>query len=511
MIDNSAMNYHTTMKGGALLHCVKVVAFLLVCFILNGCNDATTGSGVLDGAQISGSERPNIILIMTDDQGWFDVGFNGNTEIITPNLDKLASKGVILDRFYSASAVCSPTRASVITGRNPLRMGIPYANIGHMKDEEITLPELLKRKGYTTAHFGKWHLGTFTKSELDSNRGGKPKYEEDYSIPSQHGYDTFFCTESKVPTYDPMVYPAKFLQGESKRYGWRAVENGATVNYGAAYWKSEHQKETDNVRGDDSRIIMDRVIPFVEGATQDSSPFFTTIWFHTPHLPVVSDSLHRSMYDHLSLEQQIYYGAISAMDEQVGRLWDKLESLEVSENTLIFFCSDNGPENKTPGSAGIFRGRKRSLYEGGVRVPAFVVWEAEIEKGKRTAYPMVTSDYLPTILEILDMDYPHNRPLDGISVWKAIKGQQEVREEPIGFICSPGLSWMTHQYKLIGNEKGENYELYDLLNDKSETNDLMYVRPELAYQMKSDLNAWLKSVENSGKGLDYEVIESSDE
>ena len=165
------------------------------------------------------SQNPNIILIMSDDQGWYDVGFNGNNEIRTPNIDKLATKGVIFDRFYSASAVCSPTRASVITGRNPLRINVPTANEGHMKVEEITLPEILKERGYSTGHFGKWHLGTLTQLTIDSNRGGKEKFLKDYSIPSMHGYDEYFCSESKVPTFDPMVYPALFEKGESKHYG----------------------------------------------------------------------------------------------------------------------------------------------------------------------------------------------------------------------------------------------------------------------------------------------------
>jgi len=118
-------------------------------------------------------QKPNIILIMTDDQGWFDAGFNGNVDIKTPWIDSLASEGIIFDRFYSASAVCSPTRASFLTGRNPLRMNIPFANSGHMLVEEITIPEILMEEGYSTGHFGKWHLGTLTKSVHDANRGGE--------------------------------------------------------------------------------------------------------------------------------------------------------------------------------------------------------------------------------------------------------------------------------------------------------------------------------------------------
>ena len=132
-------------------------------------------------AQISEKKKPNIILVMTDDLGWGDTGFNGNKKIITPNIDKLASNGVILDRFYSASAVCSPTRASVMTGRNPYRTDVPHANQGHLKEGEITIAEILKEQGYATGHFGKWHLGTLTKKSRDGNRGGKLKNLQHYT------------------------------------------------------------------------------------------------------------------------------------------------------------------------------------------------------------------------------------------------------------------------------------------------------------------------------------------
>jgi len=442
---------------------------------------------------------------MSDDHGWLDTGFNGNDKIKTPNMDALADNGIIFDRFYSASAVCSPTRASVITGRNPLRMDIPYANSGHMKREEITLPEILRDHGYSTAHFGKWHLGTLTQNIPDANRGGKPEFKEDFSIPTMHGYDSYFCTESKVPTYDPMIYPTSFIEGENKRFGWRATGNtDKSLEYGTAYWTAENQKETHNLKGDDSRVIMDRVIPFIENAHKQQIPFFTTIWFHTPHLPVVSDSSHRQMYNNLGLREQIYYGAITAMDEQIGRMWQRLEALGIDENTVLFYCSDNGPEVDTPGSAGHFRDRKRSLYEGGIRVPAFVIWKNQLSAGKRLDFPVVTSDYLPTILELLDLDYPSERPLDGMSVLGAMHGNLLQREKPIGFICRPKMSWVANQYKLIGPLDGSQFELYDLLNDHSEMENIIKEFPDIANKMQDELSAWLKSVERSKHGKDYD-------
>lgn len=472
--------------------------FLLFLFAGIGCFSCS------EPAQLEDIRRPNIILIMADDLGWFDVGFNGNNKVKTPNIDLLASNGIIFDRFYAASAVCSPTRASLITGRNPLRTDIPYANEGRMKDEEITIPEILRKEGYSSAHFGKWHLGTLTRSVPDANRGGIAEYHNAYTIPSDHGYDHFFCTESKVPTYDPMIYPLTFAEGESLTFGWRAVNNmDSTAAYGTAYWVGENQKEETNLSGDDSRVMMDRVIPFIENSIQEEKPFFLTVWFHAPHLPVVCDSIHRSYYKKLDLAEQLYYGSISAMDEQIGRLWGKLVEHDIREETIIFFCSDNGPETDTPGHAGKFRERKRSLYEGGVRVPAFVIWKDHLRKRKRIDYPVVTSDYMPTILELLNLEYPAERPLDGISIMGALEGRDKHRTEPIGFICRPKVSWVNDRYKLIGDTSLGNLELYDLLHDKAERKNIIEKYPQVAEQMKMELSLWLQSVENSKQGMDY--------
>lgn len=472
---------------------MKNLLKLLIFAIISFCSCTTTSL-----------ESPNIILLMTDDQGWFDAGFNGNAKIRTPNLDMLAAEGIILDRFYSGSAVCSPTRASVITGRNPLRINIPDANSGHMKEQEITLPEILKEKGYSTGHFGKWHLGTLTKLTRDANRGGIEKHLDHFSIPSMHGYDEYFCTESKVPTYSPMLIPAEFDDGESKRYGWKAREAGEmTEQFGTAYWTEVEEKERTNLEGDDTRVIMDRAIPFIEKAANEGKPFFTTIWIHTPHLPVVSNLEHRKLYDKMDLQEQIYFGALTAMDEQVGRLWSKLGELGIRQETIIWFCSDNGPENETPGSAGEFRERKRSLYEGGLRVPAFVVWEKQLDGGKRVNFPSVTSDYLPTILDILDIDYPDDRPVDGESIWGLLTGDQTERDNPIGFIYKQKISWVNNQYKLISLDNGESFELYNLINDRAETNNLSSTEPEIASEMKEELLTWMHSVEQSKKGHDY--------
>jgi arylsulfatase A-like enzyme len=449
--------------------------------------------------------RPNVLLIMCDDLGWGDTGFNGNEVVKTPHLDALAGKGVVLNRFYAASPVCSPTRASCITGRHPERMGIHTANSGHLPPEEITLPELLRTAGYATGHFGKWHLGTLTAMVEDANRG-QPRDYQHYSLPTANGYDTYFCTESKVPTWDPMFKPAVFdtTKGESLHYGWAAREEGEPVEtYGTFYWSGPEELVLDNLQGDNSRIIMDRVIPFVQQSVQAQKPFFSTVWFHTPHLPVSTSAHYRSLYPDLPYSQQLYYGTITAMDEQVGRLWTELERLGVADNTMLWFCSDNGPENRTPGSSGPYRERKRSLYEGGVRVPAFCVWPDQLAGGSQTEAPIFTSDYLPTILQYLEINYPDDRPLDGVDVRALLTGERTIRNAPMGFWFNNRRSWLTDRYKLISTDAGKSYELYDLQLDAAEKHNIAAENPLLVEQMKVSLLTWWLSVSNSEQGGDY--------
>ena len=453
---------------------------------------------------------PNILLIMCDDLGWGDVGFNGNAVIQTPNLDRLAAKGVIFNRFYSASPVCSPTRASCITGRNPYRMGIHTANMGHMKPQEITLPELLREAGYVNGHFGKWHLGTLTTMINDANRG-KPRGHSHYSLPSAHGYDSWFCTESKVPTWDPLIKPTTFdtVRGESLRYGWAAIEEAddprQAESYRTFYWDGPEQMALHNVEGSNARIIMDRVVPFVRTAHHSHQPFFATVWFHTPHLPLVVGEKFRDLYPERSHREQLHHGAITAMDEQVGRLWTELEALGIEDNTMLWFCSDNGPERQTPGVAGPFRARKRSLYEGGVRVPGFVVWENGIEGGRKLDFPAVTSDYLPSILSFLDLSYPDpERPMDGVSLVDAISGKQTERGSPIGFQYPGGrISWVEDRYKLVRDKEEKDFELYDLLEDPGEEENIIGEHSELFIRMRVALEGWRASCERSELGEDY--------
>ncbi len=436
--------------------------------------------------------KPNIILCMADDLGWGDPGFNGNSVIKTPNLDAMAKASLKFTRFYSAAPVCSPTRGSCITGRHPYRYGIFFANVGHMRKKEITLAEALKIHGYTTGHFGKWHLGTLLPDY--SGKGPRRKAQENFMTPGMSGFDEWFSTEFAVATWDP-YNPAN---AHVKNYDVRSL-----------YWHNG-QNVTEELKGDDSRIIMDRAIPFIRKAATNQRPFLAIIWFHAPHAPVVAGPQYQKMYSQYSEDEQHYYGCITAMDEQIGRLRKELRKLEIADNTILWFCSDNGPEGKDGksgrfrGSAGPFQGRKRSLLEGGVRVPALLEWPACIKPGQVTDVPCCTSDYYPTVLDVLGLKMKGQpKPIDGVSLLPLIEARMTKRPVPIGFESSSQVSLTDNRYKIYSKDKGKTYMLFDLIEDPGETKDLSAEKPMVLQSMKATLAKWRKSCKDSLAGNDY--------
>lgn len=432
--------------------------------------------------------RPNIILCMTDDQGAADAGFRGHAALRTPNLDSLASRGMVLSNFYAQSPVCSPTRASCLTGLHPERLGITGANAGHMPDETVTLAELLRDNGYATGHFGKWHLGTLTTSVRDSNRGGLPEHDAHFAPPWEHGFDVCFSTEAKVPTADPMVHP---VTGEP---------------YGTRYWTGPGQVARDGLDGDDSRVIMDRVLPFVERCAAADRPFFAVVWFHAPHLPLVALPDHQAPYD--GRPDSAYLGALAGVDAEMGRLWRTLSDAGISNDTLLFFCSDNGPErvggqgvhelaasypDHPCGSAAPYRGRKRSLHDGGLRTPAFAVWPGRIAAGSAGVGVTSTTDYLPTIADALGIEPPSDA-LDGVSMLPMLTGEDWQRPKPLMFVSGKQSAALDWPYKLIARDQDGPFALYNLRTDPTEHDDLLELEPEAAARLEAQLRAWLEAV-----------------
>ena len=419
---------------------------------------------------------PNIILAMADDQGWGDTSYNGHRILSTPHLDAMAKAGLRFDRFYSGAPVCSPTRGSALTGRHPFRYGIFFANADTGADSpskyalpsrEQTLPELLKPLGYTSGHFGKWHLGDFTGTQR--------------SAPTDNGFDEFFSTTRKVSTVNP-----------------------------EAYWTQNGRVGQAHLEGDDSRILMDAAVSFIERAAQRRQPFLAVIWFHAPHEPVVATERHRAPFTQYPGKPENYYGAVASLDEQMGRLRETLRYLKIERNTMLWYASDNGPEGDrqstaSPGSAGPFRGRKRSLFEGGIRVPALLEWPARFPSPKVIRAAASTSDYLPTILSALNQPLP--KELDGINLLPILDGKQSLRRSPLAFETindtrgSQKLCWIEDRWKLLSNLDGSEDMLFDLDADPAESNNLAARQPRIVSALRAKLEQWRASCTRSRQGL----------
>ncbi len=460
--------------------------------------------------------RPNIILVMADDMGWGDVGYNSKTVtyadgtphldrgwIQTPVMDNMADNGVRFDRFYSASAVCSPTRFSCLTGRHPVRGGIGGANTGRLDFDETALSEVLSAEGYATAHLGKWHLGILTTERLDGNKGGLEDHFDRYSGPWHHSYDTVFATESKVPTYNPY--------GNFDYDGEMDFSNPNLYNdHGTRYWElpytgdlisgegtpvvpdtlfeiaTNYTNLAEDYDGDDSQILVNRAIPFMQDAVANNQPFFLVLWFHTPHKPVKDkDDPNASANSQNGLKN-----SIQDMDAAIGRLRTELDTLGVRGDTMLWVTSDNGPENgidsptdesnneadntyPRPLRSGRYLDRKGSLYEGGIIVPGILEWPDVITSGSSTSMPAVTTDYYPTILDYLQLTVPNQRTLDGISLRPAIEGTSNTRSKPIIFRLGGDTALTTNQYKLVNQNIRNNdhpqhvpgeLRLYDMVN-----------------------------------------------
>ncbi|MDG2166678.1 MAG: sulfatase-like hydrolase/transferase, partial [Opitutales bacterium] len=337
------------------------------------------------------------------------------------------------------------------------------------------------------------HMGTLSPKKPDQNRWGA--FMEDperyYCPPWERDVDVSFVTESKVPTWDPMKHPGGIKENASDE------ENALKGSkYGNEYFTGPGEVATVNVDGDDSRVLMDRAIPFIENAVESDTPFLAVIWFHTPHSPVVAGSKYKEMYSEYSDNEQHYYGCITAMDEQIGRLRSKLEELDVADDTMVWYCSDNGAARQgSPrhvGSVGGLTGFKLSLQEGGIRVPGLLVWPAKCPKRQTVTTPCVTTDYFPTILAALDIPLPDDRPYDGMSIWPLIEEPNWTRTKPIGFLHN-GKVWMDYKYKLI-SKKEEEFRLYDIIADPAEKHDLAEKLPNVFRRMKAEFEPWHQSV-----------------
>lgn len=430
--------------------------------------------------------RPNVILFVADDMGWGDPGYNGNSVIRTPSLDRMAREGLRFDSFYAASARCSPTRASILTGRSPQRTGVPGANRGFLRERETTLAEALAAQGYATGFFGKWHLGALTRELADGRRGGPDT--DAYSPPWLHGFDECFATETAVPTWNPMDQEARREAWELRRSAKGRPSDLAPDQ--TRYWAGEGRVVTDDLEGDDSRVIVDRVISFVERSAGQDRPFLAVVWFHAPHPPTVAGPEQRAGYEGLDDEMANYAGTITAMDEQIGRLRAKLEELGIAHDTMLWFTSDNGPQ---AGSAGPYRGGKGDLLEGGIRVPGLLIWPERFDRPRTVRMDCLTDDIYPTILDAAGIVVGDQLPLDGISLLPMIESGTERRPKAMAFELGKQLALIERPYKIYSRDRGKTFALYDIDTDIREENDLAASQPEVLRTMVEALEAWRTS------------------
>ncbi|MGB0370774.1 MAG: sulfatase family protein [Opitutales bacterium] len=409
------------------------------------------------------TERPNIILVMTDDQGWGQTGYNGHPHLKTPNLDAMAKNGIRFDRFYAAAATCTPTRASVMTGRLPRRTGAPAIS-GTLSLQEKTLPQALQKAGYTTAHFGKWHLGGVKGN-------GMPVLEDSLHHPGAYGFDYWLSTTNFFDM-DPLM-----------------SRNGEFVY----------------IEGDSSDIIVDDALKFIE--REKDNPFLAVIWYGSPHFPFRTSEEDVAPYKALGFDDKHAYhlAEIAAMDRSVGTLRQGLRDMGIAENTIVWFCSDNGGLKDDPHSGGKLTGNKGALTEGGIRVPGIIEWPGTI-KPTITNFPASTMDIMPTFVDLLEL--PQDSMLsvvDGESIKDIFFGNTPSREKGIAFL-EKGKVLITENFKLRNLSKKRNnpkWELFDVDADPGEHSDISTQFPELMERMKAELQGIMASVEESEAGKDY--------
>ncbi len=443
---------------------------------------------------------------MSDDQGWGDVGYNGHPLLQTPNLDAAASKGLRFDNFYAAAPSCSPTRASVLTGRHPNRMGV--FSWGHpIRPQEVTIAETLKRAGYSTGHFGKWHLG--------SVRADSPVN------PGKNGFDRWFSAPN---FYDNN--PVMSNEGKQVR-----------------------------IDGESSEIAADAALEWIEETASGEVPVFAVVWFGSPHYPHRAAPEDAALYEGQPKKIREFLGEVTGIDRAFGRLRNGLDRIGIRQNTILWFMSDNGALKKV-GSSGGARGGKHNVYEGGLRVPAILEWPAVISAPKSTPVRCSTVDIFPTLLDLAGVEDLSLPVQDGISLASLVEGDVDLRPSPLGFWNAnipgqftnpvgpvskvfpklenwsdkkirritkrvekvprqyfpegvyPGHSawisgdWKLHRFSMMEGQKVK-LELFNLTTDPREKHDVAKEHPEIVAEMQKGLEAWLDSVANSLNGDDY--------
>ncbi|MDP6761984.1 MAG: sulfatase [Planctomycetota bacterium] len=422
---------------------------------------------------------PNVIWILADDLGWMDLACQGNTRIATPNLDRLAAEGMRFTNAYAAAPVCSPTRAAMMTGQSPARVGLTnhlpesetYAPptsrlvaaemLDHLPLERVTIAERLRASGYTTAFMGKWHL----QRQVAAGGRGSRSY-----VPERQGFESNLggCAFGGPPTFfDP--------------YGIHNLPPRRIGEY-LPYRLADEAVAFLRERGD--------------------APFFLCLWHYAVHWPIEAPEALIAKYagrEGEGLADPVYGAMVEALDRAVGRVLAELDASGLAERTLVVFTSDNGGWMEASDNRPL-RGGKGYLFEGGIRVPMIVRWPGVVEPGSVCETPVVSMDHFPTALEAVGIEPDAAVPLDGESLVPLLRGTGGLERDGI-FFHYPNYAWHGRnrlggavregRFKLIERYDDGSLELYDLEEDPGETEDLSGSRPELAARLRGDLARWL--------------------
>ncbi|MBT4958800.1 MAG: arylsulfatase [Flavobacteriaceae bacterium] len=457
----------------------KILAFIIFSCILFSCNNKEI-------------DRPNVILIITDDQGFGDIGYNGNTKINTPNLDNLANESIRFNNFY-VSPVCAPTRSSLMTGRYSLRTGVrdTYNGGAIMSSDEITIPEVLKEANYKTGIFGKWHLG------------------DNYpSRPSDQGFD------------ESLIHLAGGIGqvGDITNYF-----QGNKSYFDPILWLNNKKKKYDGYCSD---IFTNEAINFVD--KNKSERFFCYLSFNAPHTPLQLPKKYYEMYKDLDPEKvsnqdkiimsekdiedaKKVYGMVSNIDDNIGRLLKKLDELGISDNTIVIFMTDNGPQQRRYISG--LRGLKSDVYNGGIKVPFYLRYPRIFTEGQDTDVFSAHIDVLPTISKLCGLNLPDNRIIDGIDLLSNIKKQNRsffsywTRRLPELY---NNVSVQKGDYKLVGNTDYNSpitdFELFDITKDPYEKNNLIEIKKTKASMLKIEMDSFYNNLIKSKNLIDQPRI-----
>jgi arylsulfatase A-like enzyme len=412
---------------------------------------------------------PNLIVIMVDDMGYTDVGFNGCKDIPTPNIDRIAENGIRFTSGYTTYSVCSPSRAGFITGRYPQRFGyernVQYRpgdpNMGLSK-EEMTLASNLNQVGYHSGIIGKWHMGAHLSNH-----------------PLNRGFDEFYGHLGGGHQYFPELID---------------IPNGYEINSEPESYKTwimrNHEHEpTDEYLTDE---FSNEAVSFVE--RNADKPFFLYLAYNAPHSPLQATEKYLSRFEHIdNVRRKTYAAMVSAVDDGVGRVLDKLAEMEIEENTLIFFLSDNGgPETKNASDNGPLREGKGSSYEGGFRVPFALQWKDKLEVGTYDA-PVSAMDIFATISELSGAPGAPGNPLDGVNLIPYLTGENSgIPHETIYLRKFDNKKFAVRHgdYKFLSFDNNNRKELYDLGEDMGEENDLAAAFPEILHELDSLREEW---------------------